>query len=129
VRLRFHRDILRHALRLHGRASTALLRVYGSDTVVPPVVDDFVQLTPRPLRELRPGELPVAFKPTGISQQITATQHAQVLVYEYVRVCMCMTCFVCTFVRIFMLVCSKVHACVRARVCLTFACVPLLCSC
>jgi hypothetical protein len=45
--------------------------------VVGQVVDDFVQLAPRALPQLRPEELPVAFRRNGIGQQITASQHAQ----------------------------------------------------
>jgi hypothetical protein len=84
------RDLLRHSLRLHDRASTLLFRLRPSDSAltshgdagvevsVPSCIDDFVQLTPRNILQLRPQELPVMFKPNGTPHHITASQMDEV---------------------------------------------------
>ncbi len=73
------RDIIRHALRQYGRKTTVLFRLQPGDggaglPAVPACIDDFVQVSPRYLHDMRPGELPVVFKPDGAPVQLTLSQ-------------------------------------------------------
>ena len=76
----FGRDLLRHALRLYGRRNTVLYRQLADDTdagIVPTVLDDMIQVAPRRLAQLRPGERPVVFAEDGSPVHLSEAQMEQ----------------------------------------------------